>query len=159
MKLLKEMGKAVWYMAKAGLIYGEICGGLFALSFMLLGIFIAPSRVTANDIVIGGRAVLLGAALGGGAGVVVGAIDGPVLALLMRVRLPQNQIVGWRRFMQSVNALLTGVGVCIAYLLLFHEPNASSLGGYFIIGCIAGGAFWYATGKYADKVMPVKKAS
>jgi hypothetical protein len=115
--------------------------------------------VTANDLVIGGRAVLLGAALGGGVGVVVGAIDGPVLALLIRVQLPQNKVMGWRRLIQTLNALLTSIGVCIVFVLLFREHNPSALWLYFIIGCIAGGAFWRATGKFADKVMVANPTS
>jgi hypothetical protein len=104
--------------------------------------------------------VLFSAALGGGVGVVVGAIDGPVLALLIRIQFPQtSQTMGRHGIIQGVNAWLTGIGTYVAFILLFPHSDPSALCFLVIVGCIAGGAFWYATGKFADKVMRLNESS
>ena len=115
MRHVKEMGKAAWYMAKSGLLYGTLLGGLLSVAFLLFAIFISVStrgvaaliREVSEQFIVWIRVVLVGAALGGGVGVIVGAIDGPILVLLTRVHLPHNQIIGGRSFIQGVNALLT----------------------------------------------------
>lgn len=160
--LARDIFKATWYMAKAGLRSGAILGGLFGMATAILLGFGAPNGIDDATIGIFGIAAFAGALVGGALGMLLGVVDGPILVLLIhrlyqRVNDPKR-----RRLLCAINGLMVVIGVVLTLALVMGVDvvigieTRHPLAFYSSIALIAGGAFWYATGKFVDKEMGVR---
>ena len=166
MTLIKAIGKAVWYMTKAGLLYGALLGGLYGIATAVFLGFGTPHGVDGAAVGIFGIAALAGAVVGGGLGLATGVVDGPILVLLMRNLSNETSVPNSRiRRIQAANALLVTIGVLLTIALVMGVDvvigieTRHPLAFYSAIALIAGGAFWRATGKFADRVLGVSTSS
>lgn len=165
MLLGQEIFEAVWYMAKAGLRYGAVLGGLFGIAIAILSRVSSTSVVEVDTVIslfaiAGGVGVLIGGALG----LILGVVDGPILVLLMHRLFHQVSVPNSRRkHIQAINALMVVIGVLLTVALVMGVNvvigETWSFLLFTIIALIAGGAFWYATGKFADRVLGVNESS
>lgn len=148
MKLLKQIVKSIWYMAKAGLRYGALLGGLFGVAIGLVSSIGSPYIRNLGDVTnycfLTG---LVGTVMGGALGPIIGAIDSLVLLLLVRIWLSNQQ----RRRIQALNALVAGGIGFLLFMQIFSSVSAPLL--FPIIAFIVGGGFWRATREYLDEIM------
>jgi len=156
----------VWRAALSGLSGGAGLGGLFGGGLVLIlavGALVSSRNPSVGDLarsvvgIIGWflAAGMIGAVLGAGAGVLLGAINGLALAVLTGLwfrRPPEGEAPRYVTAARVIAATLSLPVVVIVLALLLRIPltrTDSALAILILPGLIAAGYFWRAGGRLA----------